>query len=555
MWTSTDFAQTWTQVSAFPTTGATNGGAGSGNSSGTGYGLTFVLFDPRSGSPGNPTSTIYVGVGVTSGTALYVSADAGMTWHAVAGQPTAMMPHHAVLDGCGNLYLAYNNASGPNNVTAGAVWRYAMETGVWTNVSPPPSSGGFGGIAADAANPGTLIVTPIDHWTSAEVYRTTNSGASWAALGGAAQFDVAGAEWLYWHSSSLPAAGWTGDVEIDPFNPAHALFITGQGLWSTDDLTAADSGGATHWTFEDDGLEETVVLDIASPPTGALVLSGVGDIGGFRHDDLTVSPPDGMSDNPIFGNTNSVDFAEGMPAVVVRVGTSSSGGGTGAYSTDGGTTWTPFANAPAATGTSVPSSGSIAVSADGSTFVWVPQGGTPSYSRDDGTTWTACAGLASGVQVSSDRVNASKFYAGGRGKMYASTDGGMTFTQVTAPAAGRPRPVFGIEGDLWVPTSSGLLHSQDSAATFVSVPQVNVANAVGFGMAAPGQTYPAVYLAGEVNNVWGTFRSDDAGATWTEIDDPQHLFGYINCLTGDQRQYGRVYLGTSGRGIVYGDPQ
>ena len=35
-----------------------------------------------------------------------------------------MMPHHAVLDGCGNLYLAYNDGSGPNNVKAGAVWRY-----------------------------------------------------------------------------------------------------------------------------------------------------------------------------------------------------------------------------------------------------------------------------------------------------------------------------------------------------------------------------------------------------------------------------------------------
>jgi hypothetical protein len=64
-----------------------------------------------------------------------------------------------------------------------------------------------------------------------------------------------------------------------------------------------------------------------------------------------------------------------------------------------------------------------------------------------------------------------------------------------------------------------------------------------------------VYLAGAMNGDWGLYRSDDAGATWRRIDDPQHQFGYINCLAGDPRQPGRVYLGTSGRGIIHGDPQ
>jgi xyloglucan-specific exo-beta-1,4-glucanase len=51
----------------------------------------------------------------------------------------------------------------------------------------------------------------------------------------------------------------------------------------------------------------------------------------------------------------------------------------------------------------------------------------------------------------------------------------------------------------------------------------------------------------------GLFRSDDAGASWLPIDDDAHRFGSINHLTGDPRQYGRVYLGTGGRGIVVGD--
>ena len=60
-----------------------------------------------------------------------------------------MMPHHAVLDGCGNVYFAYNNGSGPSSVTAGAVWRYSTASSAWTNVTPVgagagPDFGDFG---------------------------------------------------------------------------------------------------------------------------------------------------------------------------------------------------------------------------------------------------------------------------------------------------------------------------------------------------------------------------------------------------------------------------
>ena len=104
-----------------------------------------MLFDPSSGSPDSATPTIYVGVGMPTGSDLYRSTDAGATWTAVAGQPAGMMPHHAVFDGCGDIYFTYNNGSGPNSVTAGAVWRYTPATGTWADVSPSPEQGGFGG--------------------------------------------------------------------------------------------------------------------------------------------------------------------------------------------------------------------------------------------------------------------------------------------------------------------------------------------------------------------------------------------------------------------------
>ena len=78
LWKSTDSAQTWTAVGSFPTTGAGNCAGVAAN-----CGVTFVVFDPRSGSPGSPTPTIYVGDGTTTGTALYRSTDAGATWEPV----------------------------------------------------------------------------------------------------------------------------------------------------------------------------------------------------------------------------------------------------------------------------------------------------------------------------------------------------------------------------------------------------------------------------------------------------------------------------------------
>ena len=39
------------------------------------------------------------------------------------------------------------------------------------------------------------------------------------------------------------------------------------------------------------------------------------------------------------------------------------------------------------------------------------------------------------------------------------------------------------------------------------------------------------------------------------INDDQHQYGSINyAITGDLRVYGRVFVATNGRGIVYGEP-
>ena len=76
---------------------------------------------------------------------------------------------------------------------------------------------------------------------------------------------------------------------------------------------------------------------------------------------------------------------------------------------------------------------------------------------------------------------------------------------------------------------------------------------MGFGKAASGQSYPAMYVAGTYNNVKGVFRSVNGGSTWVRIDTAQNQYGGFRMLVGDPKTFGTVYGATNaGRGVVYG---
>ncbi|MCC9137609.1 xyloglucanase [Pontibacter silvestris] len=547
LWRSIDYGATWSKVNTFPVASSP---AGSG-------GLSFVVFDKSSGTTGSATPTIYVGVLQKESNNLYRSTDAGSTWQAVPNQPTNYMPQQAALATDGILYITYADGPGPNGVTAGAVWKLNTGSNQWTNIDPPAGQGGYAGVSLDRQNPETLLVSTLNRWWPGdEVFRSTDGGETWQVLLNDAT----------WNHSLAPYAAssnphWIGDVAIDPFDSDNAWFVTGYGVYNTTNLTAADQGTAIEWTFQNQGLEETVPLKLISPPDGAHLLSALGDIDGFKHDDLDISPMAGRL-SPNYGTNTSITFAEKQPSIVARTYYDANGN-YGSYSTDGGDTWTSFTSYPAgATG-----GGNITVSADGNTFLWAP-GGVAGiyYSTNKGSTWSAASGVTrAGLKPVADRVNSKKFYVYDEeaGSVLLSTDGGRTFTPVASGLVSVPdwqawaasiSPVFGVEGDLWLTNpNSGLYRTTDSGANFTKLTNVQEAVKVGFGKAAAGKAYPAVYIAGKVNNEPGFFRSDDAGATWTRINDEQHQFGGVNDITGDPRVYGRLYVATAGRGIVYGD--
>lgn len=565
---SEDEAATWQRVTSFPVREDTE----------KSLGLPIVLFDATSGQDGEATPRIYVG-SQTDGK-LYQTLDAGQTWAAIPKQPeTGMLPRRAAIDNAGTLYVTYALGDSPYALRDGAVYKYEPKSGKFTNITPlAPSEAdtfGYGGIAVDPSHPGTLVTTTMDRWTKgAEIFRSRDGGTTWKPLMGTAILDGGGTPHVYHHREQLGAPQWVGDIEIDPFNSSRAMIVEGGGVWATEDLEAADAGKPVHWSFHSKNLEETVARDLISPPEGAPLVSVLLDACGFRHDDLTVSPSRGTFQNPSCASADDLDFAGLKPSVMVRVGNypwDGTKGPRGALSTDGGASWQQFASEPAGS----EGLGSVALAADGAVIVWAPRGARPAYSRDGGTTWTPVSGLpepASSpdwapwfLRLASDPVNPKKFYAFNalKGQVLTSEDGGASFAVTATNLRSVPeyelqyayiKSVFGQEGEVWITTKTELMRSSDSGQTFRAVGGIEEAHGVGFGRAAPGQDFPAVYLSGKIHDVVGFFRSDDAGKSFVRINDDAHQYGGATILTGDPRVYGRVYVAPGGRGILYGEP-
>jgi hypothetical protein len=111
---------------------------------------------------------------------------------------------------------------------------------------------------------------------------------------------------------------------------------------------------------------------------------------------------------------------------------------------------------------------------------------------------------------------------------------------------------------VWVPLSSGgLTRSSDAGNTFFAIEGVEWCEAVGFGKAASGSDFPTVYIYGTVDGTTGVFRSTDQGTSWLRVNDDEHEYGGpgdASVIIGDMNVFGRVYMTTAGRGIVYGEP-
>nr|2CN3_A Chain A, BETA-1,4-XYLOGLUCAN HYDROLASE [Acetivibrio thermocellus]2CN3_B Chain B, BETA-1,4-XYLOGLUCAN HYDROLASE [Acetivibrio thermocellus] len=575
LWRSTDYGVTWSKVESFPNPGTYIYDPNFDYTKDI-IGVVWVVFDKSSSTPGNPTKTIYVGV-ADKNESIYRSTDGGVTWKAVPGQPKGLLPHHGVLASNGMLYITYGDTCGPYDGNGkGQVWKFNTRTGEWIDITPIPYSSSdnrfcFAGLAVDRQNPDIIMVTSMNAWWPDEyIFRSTDGGATWKNIWEWGMYperilhyeiDISAAPWLDWGTEKQlpeinPKLGWMiGDIEIDPFNSDRMMYVTGATIYGCDNLTDWDRGGKVKIEVKATGIEECAVLDLVSPPEGAPLVSAVGDLVGFVHDDLKVGPK--KMHVPSYSSGTGIDYAELVPNFMALVAKADLYDVKKiSFSYDGGRNWfQPPNEAPNSVG-----GGSVAVAADAKSVIWTPENASPAVTTDNGNSWKVCTNLGMGAVVASDRVNGKKFYAFYNGKFYISTDGGLTFTDTKAPqlpkSVNKIKAVPGKEGHVWLAArEGGLWRSTDGGYTFEKLSNVDTAHVVGFGKAAPGQDYMAIYITGKIDNVLGFFRSDDAGKTWVRINDDEHGYGAVDtAITGDPRVYGRVYIATNGRGIVYGEP-
>jgi photosystem II stability/assembly factor-like uncharacterized protein len=574
---SDDSGRTWRKVAGFP-----HAGLGPASRRVAHGGISFVLFDSASGRPGEGSRTIYAAVADPAEQHLYRSDDGGESWSAVRGGPgAAMLPVKGDLDDAGNLYITYTTGIGPNDIADGAVWRLDTRTGQWSNITPDPASeGGYMGVSVDRQRPGRLAVSSVNRWHPGDtVWLSEDYGRSWQDLSVRSRRDTSVSPFLNWGKTETEFGHWTAGLAIDPFAAGTIAYTTGDTVYRTD--VADRREGSILWRPWVRGIEQTAVITLISPTGGAPVISGFGDLAGFVHDRLDISPQ-GMHLNPTLTNTNNLDYAGLAPQIVVRSGTrrtqrADEGDATLAWSDDGGHTWQPL-SVPAMSLNGAPprrydltGEAPIGVSADGAVFVvGIP---VPMVTRDRGRTWETPAGLPAGARPIADKADPNLFYAidFAESRFYVSRDGAQTF--VAAAADGLPAPFVrvgrtdreaqaplvatpGSAGDIWFLSGYRLYRSRDAGGTFkLASPDDIGIELFGLGKAAPGGSDPAVYAIAEKANVPGVWRSDDSGASWMRINDDAHQWGLrIRAVSGDPRRYGRVYVATDGRGLLYGDP-
>ncbi|HEY0335077.1 MAG TPA: cellulase [Stenotrophomonas sp.] len=564
LWRSEDRGATWRPVTGFPDA-ATSPGASARNHVGREQkiGIVFVEFEPGSASTGGPSQRVYAGVS-TNGTSVFVSDDGGHQWHALPGQPTGLRPSHMARGGDGSWYLSYGDQPGPDLMADGALWKYEPRNGRWSDISPvrQPTSGpgfGWGAVAVDPRDPDVLLASTFRRYEPHDdIFRSTDGGRTWRPLFERSQFDHGNAPWTV---QAKPH--WMASLAIDPFDSDHALFVTGYGIWASRNLRRFDDGrSAVQWWFQDEGLEETVPLDLLSPMAGAPLLSALGDIDGFRHDDLDSAQM--QFDGPRLTNGESIDAAGQQSAIVVRSGTVRNRRNNeirAQFSRDGGAHWQAFASEPP----NGEGAGHLAINADGTRVVWTPAGGSAWTTADFGAHWQAVTGVPDSILIEADRVDPQRWYGvdGATGRFYTSENGGIDFhdtgLEVGLPSrVERTRPQ--LRPDPWraavvylASAEHGVMRWQDGKLGVLA--RMEEARSLGLGAPLRAGAPPTLYLAGRIDGVSGLFRSADEGAHWQRIDDDAHRFGRPYAVTGDPRIPGRVYFATGGRGIVYGDPR
>ncbi len=549
LWHTTN-GNTWSKVQGIPS--GTNGA-----------GIRQILFDKNSGTIDGKTKRIYLFI---DGAGIYKSDNAGQSWQNISfASGVQFLDAEIAADGkvytCGSFGLQQYN---------GSQWRNIRNPGVQRRT--------IGEIAVDPFDANRIITLSNGF---SETARTLNANATTVNWVNITNRKVANnIPWLAWAD-----VAWfsLGEAVFDPSVRNKVWVAHGVGTWYF-----VDDGSTTNhdWIETAAGQEHMVANDLIALPNDKTV-TAFWDRKLFRHENVDTYPLIHQPNNQ-FGSAWDIDQSPEDPNHLVAIiedhrgcCTSNDSG----VSTDGGQTWTTFANLPP--GSDKKKYGRIAISAgDKNNIVWMrgigeKDGSAPDiyYTVNGGSSWikTTIPGAGTGCcldwkhfirnSLVADRVNPHTFYIYDytNGNIYSSTNKGATWTThpQVLPAYSFHTTLVAVPGkadhllfadgpDSLHSSISPAMHSTDGGKMWTALPNTSQVINIAVGKAAAQSAYPTIFIQGKVNGDFGYYMSTDQGNSWIPIGKyPTGIYDWAKVLQGDMNVFGRVFVGFPGNSFVY----
>ena len=463
-------------------------------------------------------STLYVG---TYSRGIFKSIDSGATWTAASSGLTADQPVYTLAIDPSNPATLYAGM-GRNEWTLSLFLYKSTDSGATWAAAGTGLTGEVHALVIDPATPSILYAVTYNG-----VHKSTDSGATWTATNTGIPISYDGNFFFY-------------ALAIDPVTPSTLYVGTSYGLFKSTDA------GAT-WTAANTGIPvisygRILIYAIAIDPNTPSTLYVGTSNGLFKSTDSSGTWT--ASGNIAYLGLIAID-----PTTPSTLYVSTFPGGI-SKSTDSGGTW-----AAANTGLTGFDVRALAINpATTATLYAGTDGGGVFKSTDSGGTWAAAnTGLTSWTvrALAIDPVTPSTLYAAAwvsfGGGIFKSTDSGKTWAASNAGLPGYPNTVVAFNAlainpstpaTLYTGTGRGVFKSTDAGGTWTAAS--NGLQGASVNALAINPLDPATLYAVTDGNI---FRSADAGGTWTQI--PFSCCS-VAALVIDPSTPATLYAGTDG---------
>lgn len=465
------------------------------------------------------------------GTGVFRSVDGGTTYSLLEGAPASVNTLEVASDS--TLYMTSD------------VGVYAYRNGSVSNITPSEESKlAYRAIDSDPNDPSKLIVVNSEDASESMnlgIYYSENGGATWENKNNINKKDKLGWWKEYYFSSA------TADIAFDPNNSSEVWFTDWYGVWATDNIKESK----VDWYSKVRGHEECVIWDMATLPSGPVeFLFGTADNDGMYYEDVTEYPLMRRG-----CQTRFIAFCDAMPNYVLFVGADNANvEGSVCLSSDYGKSFRELE----AWGTVPAEAGAMSYD-DPTNIVVLPIGGVPRYTEDGGATWHDSTGAPSNSigswgynnYLMADGATSGVFYYSAPDGLYLSSDKGRTWTLVNDNddiSCGQLEIVPGEAGTFFINKLGKLFLTSDGGATFSQLSPDATISSISLGKGKSSGTY-ALYMLGAVGGVDGLYISDDMGVSWELMFTIDKLAKFSD-VEGDRQVYGRCFLGSNGLGIA-----